>query len=136
MGHQKQINKLQSDQNDTRNKAELVEQNLDLVEEALKIINSMIASKLDWDEISHLLKEAKLKKDKVASAITSLKLEQNKIVMLLSNRQFLSEMHQNSNNDQDSLFSDDEEDDIDIDPDEIVEAKIELDLNLNVYGNI
>merc|ERR1711972_263972 len=106
--HAKQIERFQTDQSENRIKAELIEQNVDLVEKALLIVNGMMANKLDWAEIEQLLKEAKNKNDPVAVAIKSLKLEQNKITMLLVSRD--DEEDDYNSDDSLGLSSDDSED--------------------------
>ena len=104
--HAKQIERFQTDQSENRSKADLIEQNVELVEKALLIVNSMLANKLDWAEIEQLLKEAKAKHDPVAVAIKSLKLEENKIVMLLVNQ--VDESDSDSDDSLDLSDSDDE----------------------------
>lgn len=131
--HEKQIEKLVADQNENRNKAELVEMNLELVEKALLIVNSMVANQLDWSEIENLLNEAKLKNDMVANSITSLKLSQNKITMLLFEKTESSESEDSLDL---GLSDSDEEESKPVKKLSKPGLKVDLDLALSVYGNI
>ena len=127
--HELQLEKLRISEDENRIKAQLLEANIELVDQAISIVNSMIANRVSWPEIEQLLSEAKLKNDPVAKKITSLKLEQNKIVVLLSNQEDIE-------TDRNSLFSSDDSDS-EPEPDfEKIERKVEIDLSLNAYGNV
>ena len=133
--HARQIERFQNDQSENRIKAELIEQNVELVEKALLIVNSMMANKLDWAEIEQLLKEAKSKNDPVAMAIKSLKLEQNKITMLLVSKDDEEDDFESD----DSLgLSSDSEDESNKKPvkKEKISKKVDIDLALSAYSNI
>lgn len=57
--------------------------NLDLVERAILVIRSAIASAMDWGDIELLVKDAQGRGDPVAMAIQGLKLKTNEITLLL-----------------------------------------------------
>merc|ERR1711912_104792 len=113
-----------------------IEQNVELVEKALLIVNSMMANKLDWAEIEQLLKEAKSKNDPVAVAIKSLKLEQNKITMLLVSQE--DDEDDFDSNDSLGLSSDEDEEDSSKNNKKSVKKdkiskKVDIDLALSAY---
>ncbi|XP_015761968.1 PREDICTED: nuclear export mediator factor NEMF-like, partial [Acropora digitifera] len=81
--HQKRISELQKSQDLDMLKAGLVELNLELVDNAILIVNSAIANQIDWSEINNIVKEAQAQGDQVACAIAALKLETNHITMNL-----------------------------------------------------
>ena len=53
------------------------------VDQAIKVVNSAIANKVDWEEIDEIVKEAQSQGDPVACSIKELKLDTNQIVMKL-----------------------------------------------------
>ncbi|XP_028398631.1 nuclear export mediator factor Nemf-like [Dendronephthya gigantea] len=81
--HEKRLDSLQKAQEEDKEKARLIEINLPLVDQAIKVVNSAIANQIDWAEISSIVKEAQGRGDRVAMAIKQLKLETNHISMLL-----------------------------------------------------
>eukprot|EP00111_Clytia_hemisphaerica_P007746 TCONS_00022497-protein len=83
--HKKRLEALKSSQDLDTTKAELIEMNLPLVEQAIATINSAIANQIDWEEIEDIVKEAQSQHDPIASSIKSLKLNVNQIVLSLRN---------------------------------------------------
>ena len=67
-----------------RRRAELIELNEALVDNALTVIRSAIANQIDWKEIGELVKEAAENGDPVATRIKKLKLETNHFSILLT----------------------------------------------------
>ncbi|GAB6026032.1 hypothetical protein CHUAL_012242 [Chamberlinius hualienensis] len=83
--HEKRILALEHSQEHDKQKAQLIEMNLEFVDKAIYVVQHAIASQINWKEISELLQEARFEGDPVAKAITELKLSINHITMLLSN---------------------------------------------------
>ncbi|XP_041469518.1 nuclear export mediator factor NEMF-like [Lytechinus variegatus] len=81
--HEKRINSLQKNQELNEKKGALIEINLPLVEQALRVVRSAVANQIDWKEIDSIIKEAQTQGDPVASAIKGLKLDTNHFQMLL-----------------------------------------------------
>jgi len=81
--HYKRLEGLQKFQDLGLRKAALIELNLPLVDQAIKVVNSAIANKVDWEEIDEIVKEAQSQEDPVACSIKELKLDTNQIVMKL-----------------------------------------------------
>ena len=84
-------------------KAQLLEQNLDLVDNAIFIIRSALARSMHWDEIKELIKQEKMNNNPVAKIIDELKFETNQIVVVLQ-----EQWDYESDEDYDSSASEDE----------------------------
>ncbi|XP_066282400.1 ribosome quality control complex subunit NEMF-like isoform X1 [Branchiostoma lanceolatum] len=83
--HERRLETLQKVQDEDKQKAQLIELNLDLVDKAILVVRSAIANQIDWAEIWDIVKEAQVQGDPVASTIKSLKLDSNHITLLLRN---------------------------------------------------
>ena len=64
-------------------RAELIELNTALVEQASVVIRSAIATGMDWTDIELLVRDAQSRGDPVAMAVHSLKLKSNEVTLLL-----------------------------------------------------
>ncbi|XP_017103896.2 ribosome quality control complex subunit NEMF homolog [Drosophila bipectinata] len=82
--HAKRLEELTKVQDVDRKKAELITSNQSLVDNAIRAVQSAIASQLSWPDIHELVKEAQANGDSVASSIKQLKLETNHISLILS----------------------------------------------------
>ncbi|XP_017143812.1 nuclear export mediator factor NEMF homolog [Drosophila miranda] len=82
--HAKRLEELTKVQDDDKKKAELITSNQSLVDNAIRAVQSAIASQLTWPDIHELVKEAQTNGDVVASSIKQLKLEINHISLILS----------------------------------------------------
>ena len=82
--HVQRIEKLRHEQAHDRRRAELIEMNETLVNNALTVMRSALANQIDWKEINELIEEATANQDPVASRIKQLKLDTNHFSMLLS----------------------------------------------------
>ncbi|XP_033164797.1 nuclear export mediator factor NEMF homolog [Drosophila mauritiana] len=82
--HAKRLEELTKVQDVDRKKAELITSNQSLVDNAIRAVQSAIASQLSWPDIHELVKEAQANGDAVASSIKQLKLETNHISLMLS----------------------------------------------------
>eukprot|EP00117_Sycon_ciliatum_P034105 scpid19698/ scgid26108/ Nuclear export mediator factor NEMF; Antigen NY-CO-1; Serologically defined colon cancer antigen 1 len=132
---QQRVDTLQRGEEESEEKAGLIEMNVDLVERALLVLNSAIASAADWADIAVMIREAKQQGDPVASTITDLRFERNAFVMSLRNPF-------------EELSGDEDDDDTDLSEGERVAKakarakalrkqckKVEIDLSLTAYAN-
>lgn len=66
-------------------KAELIENNIELVDKAISVLRSAIANKYSWEMILEIVKDAQDSGDLIASKIRQLKLDKNCFEMCLDN---------------------------------------------------
>ncbi|KAJ1969600.1 hypothetical protein H4R35_006096 [Dimargaris xerosporica] len=98
-------------------KANLIHQNQELVDQAIAVIRSAVASGMGWKDIEDLVAQERGHANPVAQAIHSLKLKTNRIVLALREQTPAAEEDQDSDNgfsspSEDDLFaSEDDEDD-------------------------
>ncbi|XP_071961778.1 ribosome quality control complex subunit NEMF-like [Antedon mediterranea] len=122
--HDKRIAQLQTNQEADKRKAELIEVNLTLVDQAIQIVRSAIANQIDWTEIKGIINEAQIQGDPVAMAIKNIKLDTNHITMSLR--------------DPFEIIEDDEDEDKekkDKKSENSKPMKIDVDLGLSAYAN-
>ena len=79
---------LEKAQEEFREKASLIEENLALVDQAIVVIQSCLANGMSWKEIEELLVSEKSRQNPVALLIDSLKLKSSMIVLLLRQADF------------------------------------------------
>ncbi|CAG2165658.1 unnamed protein product [Oppiella nova] len=82
--HKKRIEALNKLQEEDIRKAELIENNNFLVENALLVLRSAIANQLSWEDIQEMIDNARAENDLIATRITSLKLNKNHFTMRLN----------------------------------------------------
>ena len=92
--HHTRIKSLQQVQECSTQKAYLIEVNLPIVEEAINIIQNLVANRLSWDEIEELVDEGKENNHAAALAIKKVNFEHNKMTMLLTDPYDLEIPHQ------------------------------------------
>ncbi|XP_043652412.1 nuclear export mediator factor NEMF homolog [Drosophila teissieri] len=114
--HAKRLEELTKVQDVDRKKAELITSNQSLVDNAIRAVQSAIASQLSWPDIHELVKEAQANGDAVASSIKQLKLETNHISLMLSDP-----------------YDNDEDDDDDLKAPEL--TVVDVDLALSAWAN-
>lgn len=125
--HQKRLEHLEKEQAQDVFKANLIEENLEVVDQAIKIVRSAIANQIDWEEINNLIKDAQSKGDPVATTISKLKFETNQIVMQLVEKESLDV------DECEEFFSSDEDEKVKKKQNKPV--KIEIDLSISAYAN-
>lgn len=81
--HSQRLEQLVQTQELDRIKAEMITNNLELVDKAVLAVRAAIANQMTWPDIEILIKEGKAMGDPVASAIKKLKLDINHITMEL-----------------------------------------------------
>ncbi|GBB97847.1 hypothetical protein RclHR1_03090005 [Rhizophagus clarus] len=77
------VENLQNSQLSNIRKARLIENNVDMVDQAILIIRNAIASSMDWKDLENLVLEEKKKGTPIAEIIVGFKLEINQITLLL-----------------------------------------------------
>eukprot|EP00930_Biecheleria_cincta_P098134 TRINITY_DN89816_c0_g1_i1.p1 TRINITY_DN89816_c0_g1~~TRINITY_DN89816_c0_g1_i1.p1 ORF type:complete len:1171 (+),score=260.54 TRINITY_DN89816_c0_g1_i1:49-3513(+) len=114
----RRLEQLVSEQEASERKARLIERNIEFVDRALAMLNTMIASQVDWGELWREVKRQQRLGHPIAEHIHSLNLEQNEFKILLPD-----------------IDEDEEEDDKDGNEDRPMEV-VPLDLNLTSHANI
>ncbi|PIK48438.1 putative nuclear export mediator factor NEMF [Apostichopus japonicus] len=117
---ERRINSLQQSQTADHLKGELIEMNLPLVDEAIRVVRSAIANQIDWKEIDEIIKDAQKQGDLVAKAVKSLKLEMNHMTLMLQNPYSGVDVEESDSND--SAVKD-------------KPIMIDIDLGLSAYAN-
>ncbi|XP_046401897.1 nuclear export mediator factor NEMF homolog [Ischnura elegans] len=122
--HVVRVEALGKAQEEGRLKAELIEKNLPLVENAILAVRAALATQASWEQVQQVVADAAARGDPVASSIHALKLQINNITMKLADPYA------------DYGSSDDDDDD---DVNERVEPSkpmlIDIDLDLSAYAN-
>lgn len=77
------VENLQHSQLSNIRKAKLIENNVDIVDQAILVIRNAIASSMDWKDLENLVLEEKKKENPIAEIIVGFKLETNQITLLL-----------------------------------------------------
>lgn len=83
---QRRIEQLEAEQNQSEIQASLIEANVDIVEQALGMLNAMVASQIDWGELWREVKRQQKLGSPLAQHIHSLDLERNEFRLLLGGR--------------------------------------------------
>ncbi|KAG8228129.1 hypothetical protein J437_LFUL000131, partial [Ladona fulva] len=116
--HVVRIEALGKAQEEGRKKAEMIEKNLPLVENAILAIRAALASQASWEQVQQLVDDAAAKGDSVASSIHALKLQVNNITMKLSDP-----------------YEDDDSSNEDGDDEPSKPMLVDIDLDLSAYAN-
>ncbi|UYV72413.1 NEMF [Cordylochernes scorpioides] len=126
--HYQRISNLQKSQDEDCYKAQLIEMNLELVDQAILVLANAIVNQASWADIEELITEAQAQGDPVARMIKSLKLDINHFVIALTDPY-------------DQSSSDDEDDD-NYDPKKNAPKNskhkpilVDIDLDLTAYAN-
>eukprot|EP00038_Savillea_parva_P030846 m.80823 g.80823 ORF g.80823 m.80823 type:complete len:1353 (+) comp9372_c0_seq3:96-4154(+) len=82
--HERRLKGLKHAQELNTIRAELIELNVIMVDKAIQVINSALATSMEWKAIEDMVAEAASRGDEVAGAITALKLDHNTITMRLT----------------------------------------------------
>ncbi|XP_039250182.2 ribosome quality control complex subunit NEMF-like [Styela clava] len=82
--HEQRLSNLDKEQETDLHKAQLIEENLTLVDQAIHVVRTAIANQIDWGEISSLIKDAQINEDPVAMSIIKLNLKSNEFTMALN----------------------------------------------------
>jgi hypothetical protein len=113
--HERRIGQLEAERSASERQASMIEANLELVDRALMMLNTMVASQVDWGELWREVKRQQRLGHPIAQHIQSLDLDKNMFNMLLG------------------LQTDDDEFDLE---DETPMEVVPLDLGLSAHANI
>lgn len=82
--HEERVKKLQEAQNEDKIKAELITNNLDIVDNTIMLVRQALAKQLHWDEIWEMIKQVNFEDDGETYAIVKqLKLNVNHVTLEL-----------------------------------------------------
>jgi len=88
---EQRVDALDNQEVSNQNKAELILEHANLVEAAIQIIRSAVASGMNWDDLGALIKQQQQAGHPVASAIVRVKLETNQISLKLASANLLGQ---------------------------------------------
>ncbi|KAI8354448.1 fibronectin-binding protein A N-terminus-domain-containing protein [Mortierella sp. GBAus27b] len=112
-------------------KAELIEANLEMCDQAIMIIRNAVATGMDWKDLADLVDEEKRHGNPIALMIDSLKLETNNVCVILSDPYDAEQ--------DDETQDDDEDDDQEAEDRHQPKAKstilVDLDISLTAFAN-
>ena len=77
------VENLQNAQLSNIHKARLIEDNVDMVDQAITVIRNAIATSMDWKDLENLVLEERKKGNPIAEIVAGFKLETNQITLLL-----------------------------------------------------
>eukprot|EP00282_Hemiselmis_andersenii_P032768 CAMPEP_0169451756 /NCGR_PEP_ID=MMETSP1042-20121227/13868_1 /TAXON_ID=464988 /ORGANISM="Hemiselmis andersenii, Strain CCMP1180" /LENGTH=638 /DNA_ID=CAMNT_0009563691 /DNA_START=64 /DNA_END=1977 /DNA_ORIENTATION=- len=83
-GHEASIRALKEEEESNMNKAMLIEANLQDVDNAILVVNSLLGQGIDWISLKKMVKTEAKKGNPVAQLIHQLKLETNQITLMLT----------------------------------------------------
>ncbi|CAH1163719.1 unnamed protein product [Phaedon cochleariae] len=81
--HDQRLQALEKTQNVDKQKAELITRNQELVDNAVLVVQTLLANQVSWEDIDDMVKTAATKGEPVAKLIKQLKLEMNHISLHL-----------------------------------------------------
>ncbi|KAL7747767.1 hypothetical protein RI367_006891 [Sorochytrium milnesiophthora] len=119
------VQQLEQAQLTNAQKAQLIEANLELVEQALAVIRSALANGVDWVDLEKMVAEETRHGNPIASSIAQLKLDTNQITLLLRDP-FVAE---------DYGFSDSDDEGDDVQTKQNKPVRVDIDISLSGYAN-
>ncbi|CAG8485631.1 4905_t:CDS:10 [Diversispora eburnea] len=122
------VESLQNSQTLNIRKAKLIEENIDIVDQAILVIRNAIASSMDWKDLEILVMDEKRQGNPIAAIIEGLKLEINQITLSLRRLESIDDSFYDSS-DSESNESNNSEDK------NIIEEKVDVDIYLTAFAN-
>ncbi|KAG0213333.1 hypothetical protein BGX28_004671 [Mortierella sp. GBA30] len=107
MEHLSRVRGLEEAQQMNVMRAELIEANLEMCDQAIMIIRNAIATGMDWKDLADLVEEEKKHGNPIALMIDALKLESNQVCVILSDPYEEIEEAEEEDDDQDDLEAED-----------------------------
>ncbi|KAH8552205.1 hypothetical protein BGW37DRAFT_424420 [Umbelopsis sp. PMI_123] len=126
------IQGLESLQLSNVHRAQLIENNLQMVDAAILIIRNAIATGMDWKELEDLVKDEQKRGNPIALMIDSLKLETNQISLRLSDPDY-DTSEDDTSDEEDEEEEEEEEDKVEKDRKE--PSKVDVDIYLTAFAN-
>ncbi|RHZ69460.1 hypothetical protein Glove_283g31 [Diversispora epigaea] len=119
------VESLQNSQTLNIRKAKLIEENIDIVDQAILVIRSAIASSMDWKDLENLVMDEKRQGNPIAAIIEGLKLEMNQITLSLRRLESID----------DSFYDSSDSESDDGDDKNIIEEKVDVDIYSTAFAN-
>ncbi|KAG0288621.1 hypothetical protein BGZ96_007604 [Linnemannia gamsii] len=114
-------------------RAELIEANLEMCDQAIMIIRNAVATGMDWKDLADLVEEEKRHGNPIALMIDTLKLESNHVCVILS------DPYEEEDEDEDEELDEDDQDDQEAEDRHQPKAKatvlVDLDIYLTAFAN-
>ncbi|KAG0017952.1 hypothetical protein BGZ80_007744 [Entomortierella chlamydospora] len=110
-------------------RAELIESNLEMCDQAIMIIRNAVATGMDWKDLADLVDEEKRHGNPIALMIDSLKLESNSVCVILSDP-YDEEQEEQEDDDQDEQEAEDRHQ-----PKAKSTVLVDLDIYLTAFSN-
>ncbi|KAF9106296.1 hypothetical protein BGX27_009240 [Mortierella sp. AM989] len=111
-------------------RAELIESNLEMCDQAIMIIRNAVATGMDWKDLADLVDEEKRHGNPIALMIDSLKLESNNVCVILSDPYDDEEQEEQDEDDQDDQEAEDRHQ-----PKAKPTVLVDLDIYLTAFAN-
>ncbi|KAK5808926.1 fibronectin-binding protein A N-terminus-domain-containing protein [Linnemannia elongata] len=132
MEHLSRVRGLEEAQQMNVMRAELIEANLEMCDQAIMIIRNAVATGMDWKDLADLVEEEKKHGNPIALMIDTLKLESNHVCVILSDPYEEEEEEEEEREDEDQ---DDQEAEDRHQPKAKATVLIDLDIYLTAFAN-
>ncbi|KAG0328587.1 hypothetical protein BGZ99_005066, partial [Dissophora globulifera] len=135
MEHLGRIRGLEEAQQMNVMRAELIEANLEMCDQAIMIIRNAVATGMDWKDLADLVDEEKRHGNPIALMIDSLKLESNNVCVILSDPYDDDEEEDDTTDDLDDEDDDEQEAEDRHQPKAKSTVLLDLDIYLTAFAN-
>ncbi|KAF9153182.1 hypothetical protein BG015_003930 [Linnemannia schmuckeri] len=132
MEHLSRVRGLEEAQQMNVMRAELIEANLEMCDQAIMIIRNAVATGMDWKDLADLVEEEKKHGNPIALMIDTLKLESNHVCVILSDPY---EEEEEEDEEQDEDDQDDQEAEDRHQPKTKATVLVDLDIYLTAFAN-
>ncbi|KAI9293032.1 hypothetical protein K502DRAFT_367084, partial [Neoconidiobolus thromboides FSU 785] len=125
-------------QAETQNRyvAELIENNLELVDQIILVLRSLLASGMDWQELEDMIRDETRKGNPLASHIKSLNLHYNQVTITLNDPYYEEDVDMEEVSDSEyESGDDDKENNSTEDKENKSDVKVDIDLGLSAHAN-
>ncbi|KAG0372123.1 hypothetical protein BGX24_000699 [Mortierella sp. AD032] len=133
MEHLSRVRGLEEAQQINVMRAELIEANLEMCDQAIMIIRNAVATGMDWKDLADLVEEEKRHGNPIALMIDTLKLESNHVCVILSDP-YEEEEEEDEEQDEDDQDDDQEAEDR-YQPRAKATVLVDLDIYLTAFAN-
>ncbi|KAF9990855.1 hypothetical protein BGZ75_008859 [Mortierella antarctica] len=133
MEHLTRVRGLEEAQQMNVMRAELIEANLEMCDQAIMIIRNAIATGMDWKDLADLVEEEKKHGNPIALMIDALKLESNQVCVILSDPYDEEEDEEELDDEEDD--QDDQEAEDRHQPRAKATVLVDLDIHLTAFAN-
>lgn len=134
MEHLSRVRGLEEAQQMNVMRAELIEANLEMCDQAIMIIRNAVATGMDWKDLADLVEEEKRHGNPIALMIDTLKLESNHVCVILSDP-YEEDEDEEKDEEQDGDDQDDQEAEDRHQPKAKATVLVDLDIYLTAFAN-